>query len=133
MLGFDNHPDLKKEKFDHGKEKFSLRKETLLTSFVLSEQSFSDYVLGTYILNSYHCVVQLLKEENLNFTTTFTQGKKAACDKPTFLLEASKHITTISFAFAIATKERSVEINVALHCIQMQMYLHIHFQKNLGN
>ena len=39
-LGFDNHPDLKKEKFDRGKQKFSRRNETSLPRFVLSEQRF---------------------------------------------------------------------------------------------
>ena len=32
-FGFDNHPDLKKERIDRGKEKVSLRKETAHASF----------------------------------------------------------------------------------------------------
>ena len=42
-FGFDNHPDLKKERIDRGKEKVSLRKETAHASFAISVQRFSSY------------------------------------------------------------------------------------------
>ena len=42
-FGFDNYPDLKKERIDRGKEKVSLRKETVHASFAISVQRFSSY------------------------------------------------------------------------------------------
>ena len=42
-LDCQNHPDLKKERIDRGKEKVSLRKETAHASFAISVQRFSSY------------------------------------------------------------------------------------------
>ena len=58
VLGFDNHPDLKRETLDSGKENISLRKETSFASFFLSDQRFSGY--QEYIFLNYGQFVRVI-------------------------------------------------------------------------